>query len=450
LPGGGSAWPVGTPRPSSGMPAGPSRGGAGRPRCSQLNHPPWDRCRRAAQGKRDGTTKDEPFAWASREFLRKKLIGQARRRAAADARRSAASQRAPRGAEPALRPRPTPLARPSPPRPQPPPPLPAAPPQTVTFRIDYVVEAIGNKEFGSVFLAADGGKQENVALSIVQNGWAKARGRGGKRGGRAAAATRLPVGGEAVFGRAAPRESCKQSRYSPPRTHMPPPIHTHTHTNTHAHTLRPIPGARVRVPAEPLHRGPEEGAGGRAAGRRGRVDQGARGALVAAGLLPRLPIGFCSCAAGTSFMSPRARLLPRAPPEGRRRARGRRAAGGGGRVVQRRRLPAEGRQEQARGRRGGGRAQRQHAARHAAARPDLGAARGGTRQGAAWFWGPLAAAVAAACGEGGRRLLSADCRFLLAAAAAMLHTAAAPCRRSCAPFPTPRWPCTCRASSAPR
>lgn len=28
------------------------------------------------QGKRDGTTKDEPFAWQAREFLRKKLIGQ--------------------------------------------------------------------------------------------------------------------------------------------------------------------------------------------------------------------------------------------------------------------------------------------------------------------------------------------------------------------------------------
>ncbi|KAI8465187.1 MAG: hypothetical protein J3K34DRAFT_473642 [Monoraphidium minutum] len=73
-------------------------------------------------GKRDGSNKDEPFAWAAREFLRKKLIG-----------------------------------------------------QMITFKIDYVVEAIGNKEFGSVFLQTPEGKQENVSLSIVQNGWAKVR-----------------------------------------------------------------------------------------------------------------------------------------------------------------------------------------------------------------------------------------------------------------------------------
>jgi staphylococcal nuclease domain-containing protein 1 len=40
-----------------------------------------------------------------------------------------------------------------------------------------VVEAIGNKEFGSVFLpaAAAGGAQENIALAIVKNGFAKVR-----------------------------------------------------------------------------------------------------------------------------------------------------------------------------------------------------------------------------------------------------------------------------------
>ena len=38
------------------------------------------RSRSIAQGKRDGTSKDEPFAWESREFLRKKLIGQVRAR----------------------------------------------------------------------------------------------------------------------------------------------------------------------------------------------------------------------------------------------------------------------------------------------------------------------------------------------------------------------------------
>lgn len=73
-------------------------------------------------GRGDGSTKDEPFAWQSREYLRKKLIG-----------------------------------------------------QSVVFRIDYVVEAIGNKEFGSAFLQTPAGQQENIALSIVQNGWAKVR-----------------------------------------------------------------------------------------------------------------------------------------------------------------------------------------------------------------------------------------------------------------------------------
>ena len=46
---------------------------ARRMRIHRTGHP-----RHHAQGKRDGTTKDEPFAWESREFLRKKLIGQAR------------------------------------------------------------------------------------------------------------------------------------------------------------------------------------------------------------------------------------------------------------------------------------------------------------------------------------------------------------------------------------
>lgn len=36
-----------------------------------------------SQGKRDGTTRDEAFAWESREFLRKKLVGQVRAEAAA-------------------------------------------------------------------------------------------------------------------------------------------------------------------------------------------------------------------------------------------------------------------------------------------------------------------------------------------------------------------------------
>lgn len=40
------------------------------------------------------------------------------------------------------------------------------------FKVDYTVEVAGNKEFGSVFLQK-GQQQENVALTIVQNGWAK-------------------------------------------------------------------------------------------------------------------------------------------------------------------------------------------------------------------------------------------------------------------------------------
>ncbi|KXZ48282.1 hypothetical protein GPECTOR_29g59 [Gonium pectorale] len=69
-------------------------------------------------GKRDGSAKDEPFAWESREFLRRKCIG-----------------------------------------------------QPCVFRVDYVVEAIGNREFGSVFL----NQQDNVAMAVVAAGWAKVR-----------------------------------------------------------------------------------------------------------------------------------------------------------------------------------------------------------------------------------------------------------------------------------
>lgn len=44
--------------------------------------------------------------------------------------------------------------------------------QACVFKVDYVVEQIGNREFGSVFLQ-HGNQQENVALTVVQNGWAK-------------------------------------------------------------------------------------------------------------------------------------------------------------------------------------------------------------------------------------------------------------------------------------
>jgi endonuclease YncB( thermonuclease family) len=43
--------------------------------------------------------------------------------------------------------------------------------QTVVFKVDYVVEQIGSKEFGSVFLG-----QENIALTVVAAGYAKVTG----------------------------------------------------------------------------------------------------------------------------------------------------------------------------------------------------------------------------------------------------------------------------------
>jgi staphylococcal nuclease domain-containing protein 1 len=43
--------------------------------------------------------------------------------------------------------------------------------QTVVFKVDYVVEQIGSKEFGSVFLG-----QENIALTVVAAGYAKVKG----------------------------------------------------------------------------------------------------------------------------------------------------------------------------------------------------------------------------------------------------------------------------------
>lgn len=62
------------------------------------------------------TTKDEPFAWDSREFLRKLCLG-----------------------------------------------------KEVAFKVDYIVQQIG-REFGSVFLG-----DKNVAMLIVAEGWAKVK-----------------------------------------------------------------------------------------------------------------------------------------------------------------------------------------------------------------------------------------------------------------------------------
>lgn len=70
-------------------------------------------------GRGDGSSADEPFAWASREALRKLTIG-----------------------------------------------------QSVIFKVDYVVDSI-SREFGTVFL--ENGNKDNVALVHVSRGWAKVR-----------------------------------------------------------------------------------------------------------------------------------------------------------------------------------------------------------------------------------------------------------------------------------
>ncbi|DBB17861.1 hypothetical protein WJX82_005615 [Trebouxia sp. C0006] len=99
---------------------GPSRGGP----------PPEKRLTLASliaprMARRDGSTADEPFAWQSREFLRKKCIG-----------------------------------------------------QPCTFKVDYTLENIPGREFGSVFLTD---KNDNLALAVVSSGWSKIRSGGGQQ-----------------------------------------------------------------------------------------------------------------------------------------------------------------------------------------------------------------------------------------------------------------------------
>ena len=43
--------------------------------------------------------------------------------------------------------------------------------QACTFKVDYILENIPGREFGSVFI----GSSENVALTVVSKGWAKVR-----------------------------------------------------------------------------------------------------------------------------------------------------------------------------------------------------------------------------------------------------------------------------------
>jgi staphylococcal nuclease domain-containing protein 1 len=70
------------------------------------------------QGRRDGSTKDEPFAWQSREFLRKMAAG-----------------------------------------------------KPCVFRVDYTLDAAGGREFGTVFV----NEKDNIALASVAAGWARVR-----------------------------------------------------------------------------------------------------------------------------------------------------------------------------------------------------------------------------------------------------------------------------------
>jgi staphylococcal nuclease domain-containing protein 1 len=76
------------------------------------------------QGRRDGSTKDEPFAWQSREFLRKRAVG-----------------------------------------------------KPCTFRIDYTLEAAGGRDFGTVYI----NDNENLALASVAAGMSRVRPAGGQQ-----------------------------------------------------------------------------------------------------------------------------------------------------------------------------------------------------------------------------------------------------------------------------
>lgn len=96
------------------------------------------------QARRDGSTVDDPFAWHSREYLRKKCIGQVStvlrtvQLCVLDHYSSAV--------------------------------VCASRLQACIFKVDYVLENIPGREFGSVFLSAT---NENLALLVVSNGWSK-------------------------------------------------------------------------------------------------------------------------------------------------------------------------------------------------------------------------------------------------------------------------------------
>jgi staphylococcal nuclease domain-containing protein 1 len=95
----------------------------------------------AVQARRDGH--DEPFAWAAREFLRRKAIGQASFVSAP--RQNASSEL---GANRLI--------------------ICSDPLQPCTFRVDYTLPTAPGLEFGTVFIG-----NENLALLVVSAGWAK-------------------------------------------------------------------------------------------------------------------------------------------------------------------------------------------------------------------------------------------------------------------------------------
>lgn len=69
--------PPRSPRPA---PARPARAGITPSRAPPLTVRPFPKPppTKKRQGRRDGSSKDEPFAWEAREFLRRKLIGKVR------------------------------------------------------------------------------------------------------------------------------------------------------------------------------------------------------------------------------------------------------------------------------------------------------------------------------------------------------------------------------------
>lgn len=97
------------------------------------------------QGRRDGSSQDDAFAWQSREFLRQLCIGQVSPVIVRLLLLSLA------GTQPSTQ---------------------GHLVQACTFKVDYVLENIPGREFGSVFI---GNTPENVALSVAAKGWARVR-----------------------------------------------------------------------------------------------------------------------------------------------------------------------------------------------------------------------------------------------------------------------------------